>query len=350
MKSDMKKNHPNYTNLTRFLIGAFFLLLIFLSGLIQGQEQITLKEFEVTEQTVRVITNRQVLEQSQTQITFESSPSKEGMHTYLLASQVDDDWAFEQKNGLLELLNTETTHKDYLVFIHGDGKNLMSAVERALEIQTIHKVNVLVYAWPSKDEDLGAIKNFKNSVSNIDASIQLMSAFLEELKSISAITTIFDQHNLTVFHHSLGNYYAEKLVEEGYAGLLSTPFIENLIINAAAVEQEGHSEWLEQINFSQRIFVNSNDDDMSLSGLRVLTKLGRQLGESAKPPLASNAIYVDFTDIVGFPGMGPSHSYYFAPKTMKIEKVKNYYSTIFHGLEPPHLSNQLLVSNTILVE
>jgi hypothetical protein len=108
----------------------------------------------------------------------------------------------------------------------------------------------------------------------------------------------------------------------------------NVIINAAAVEQEGHNLWVEQINFSERIYINSNDDDMSLSGLRFLTKLGRQLGESALEPYATNAIYVNFTDAVGFPGsMGPSHSYYFASVTEKSENIRKYYTTILHGNE-----------------
>ena len=66
----------------------------------------------------------------------------------------------------------------------------------------------------------------------------------------------------------------------------------------------------------------------------MLTKLGRQLGEGPKKVYAQNAVYVNFTEAVGFPGsMGPSHSYYFASITEKSNNIKNYYSDILQGNE-----------------
>lgn len=344
MKRNLKNGSLNYKYFTNFLIGTFLLLMVFLSGILKAQESIQKAQTEITENQVLVVTNRAFIMGNNDQMLFDANLEPEGTHKYLQANLQGEQWFFSEKSNLNSLMDVEPKYDDWLIFVHGDSKTLQSAVQRAFDIQEIHKVNILVYAWPSKDEEVGAIKNFKNSYENVESSAYMFKDFLVEMEDLKNENWNENQ-KLSLFFHSLGNYYIERLVLDGYAANFENAFIENLIINAAAVQQEGHSNWVEKIKFSDRIFINSNDDDLSLSGLRVLTRLGRQLGESAEPPLASNAVYVDFTDIVGFPGMGPSHSYYFAEKTMKIEQVKKYYSTIFHGMEPPHLAEELLVLN-----
>ncbi|MEJ2596515.1 MAG: alpha/beta hydrolase, partial [bacterium] len=336
---------PDYTNLSRFLAGTFLLLLIFLTGLLNSQEVISVDNIDEDDPHVYVITNRALIESDENRLVFSSSPSKDQKHHYFIAQPKDEQWIYQSCPSLKDLLSIETEYQDLLVFVHGDGKTLQAATVRALEIQELYHVNVLVYAWPSRDMELGAIKNFKTSYQNVETSTAMMYDFLSSLESVIHESDLLADHKVTLFYHSLGNYYLEKMVEDGYTNLLADSFADNLVVNAAAVEQAGHHIWLEQIHFADRIIVNSNDDDISLSGLRVLTKLGRQLGESAEKPLASNAIYLDFTDVVGFQGMGPSHSYYFSKKIMKIKEVKDYYMTIFHGEGPPQEMDPILLSH-----
>ena len=339
------QNKPDYTNLSRFLAGTFLLLLIFLTGLLNSQEIISIDEIAVEKPHVYVVTNRALIESHDSMMVFRSAPATDQKHHYFMAQPGEEQWIYAPCPSLNELLSDKLEYRDLLVFVHGDGKTLQSATERAMEIQDLYQVNVLVYAWPSRDMELGAIKNFKTSYQNVETTTSMMFDFLTSLETVIRENDKLDDQKVTLFYHSLGNYYLEKLVEDGYTNLLADSFANNLIVNAAAVEQQGHHIWLEQIHFAERIIVNSNDDDISLSGLRVLTRLGRQLGESAEQPLASNAIYLDFTEVVGFQGMGPSHSYYFAEKIMKIKEVKDYYMTIFHGEGPTHEMDPILLSH-----
>lgn len=292
---------------------------------------------------IHVVTNRNISEIDDKQFIAEAVYNNEGQFTYLTAYGSEDNWTFKEEESMTVMMNQDQLYKDWLVFVHGDSKTMLTAVERAKEIQKLHHVNVLVYSWPSKDPDLSPIANFKNSYSNVELATAYFKEFLlmvDDLKN-SDYNQIGNQ-NMSLFLHSLGNYFLQSMVADGLHTGLDENLFDNLIINAAAVEEKDHHLWVEKLNFSDRVYINSNDDDFSLTGLRILTKLGRQLGENPREPYAENAIYVSFTEAVGFPGsMGPSHSYYFASIPEKSENIKKYYTGIFHGLEAQLTNNQL---------
>jgi len=299
-----------------------------------SQEFVQKGTINQSEDKILIVTNRYIQDEGDKGFAVYPKLSESENHRYLSAQSNAGEWIFQEEKSLSSLFSQQETYTDWVVFIHGDGKNLQTSVLRAREIQKLHKVNVLIYSWPSKDEDMNGIKNFKNSYKNVENSAKQLYSFLSELSELKYSTeNPFQDQNVSLFLHSLGNYYLERLSVEGLLSNIDQNLFNNLIINAAAVEQEGHNIWVEEINFAERIYINSNDDDMSLSGLRFLTRLGRQLGESAMEPFANNAIYVNFTEAVGFPGMGPSHSYYFASVTDRSQNIRKYYTTIFHGNE-----------------
>jgi hypothetical protein len=318
-------------HLATFLI----LAVMFVTGSIQAQEIVMKGLIDSSKDKILVVTNREIHEHDTNGLAVYPKLADKREQLFLVAQEQSEEWIFHQESSLANLINHQVNYTDWVVFIHGDGKSLQASVDRAREIQKLHKVNVLVYSWPSKDDDMNGIRNFKNSYQNVELSTPQFYEFLMELKAVKlSETNPFNGQNLTLFLHSLGNYYLERLAVDGFSVQLNEKFFNNVIINAAAVEQEGHNVWVEQIAFTERIYINSNDDDMSLSGLRFLTRLGRQLGESAEAPYAKNAIYINFTKAVGFPGsMGPSHSYYFATVTDKSSNIRNYYTSILHGNE-----------------
>jgi hypothetical protein len=323
------------------------LIFIVLAQTSIAKETIYLSETPVYQHKIAVVTNRSVIQLNNDSILFESKPDESGHFSYLTASYSEDQWNFKRNNSLAELLNQNFEYENWLIFVHGDGKDLKSAVQRAKEIQKLHHVNVLVYAWPSRNPDLGAIRNFKNSLSNVEKATVHFSEFLHKVEDIrSTKDNSFSSGNLSMFFHSLGNYYLENLVEKNLHADFDQPFIDNLIINAAAVEQEEHYKWVERLNFQYRIYINSNGKDMNLIGLRVFSSMGMQLGEDPEPPLASNAFYVNFTNAVGASlPPGPSHSYFFASVTDESERIKTYYSEIINGLEVDFSNPQMFNTN-----
>ena len=272
----------------------------------------------------------------------------EGHTSYLTASYTESEWHYARNNSIENLIQQEFKHKNWVIFVHGDGKDLKSAIKRAKEIEELHQVNVLAYAWPSRNPDLGAINNFKNSYANVEKATQHFSAFLSKIAHLRETkTSAFSSGNLSMFFHSLGNYYLENLVKNNLQDNFETAFIDNLIINAAAVDQKDHDKWIEQLNFQKRIYINSNGKDMNLIGLRIFSSKKMQLGEDPEMPFASNASYVSFTKAVGASlPPGPSHSYFFASVTAESDRIKTYYTTIINGYEIDFENEDLFYANT----
>lgn len=294
---------------------------------------------------VLIVTNRKFADDNMDSIYFPNQIATNGSLTYLKGHFEGDKLMLQKKSSFDHIVQHKNQLNDWLVFIHGDSKTLLDAAQRAFEIQVKYKVNVIVFSWPSKIEEGSGLKNFKNSRLNVETGSDEFLVFLHEIEEWKSSNPMeFANNNLSIIFHSLGNYYLERLVTNNYIHEIDNSLFDNLIVNAAAVNQEGHHKWLEEINMQERIYVNSNGRDFILRGLRLLTNWSRQLGEALVGEFASNATYVDFTNAVknGFP-IGEMHGYYIGTVSNQSENIRNYYYTIFHGDEAD-LDNQQLFS------
>ena len=221
---------------------------------------------------------------------------------------------------------------DWVLLIHGDSKMPVDAAVRGLEVQNLHGVKVLVYSWPSMMSTQNGLANFKNSRRNVEAGMAQFRELLLLVQKYKHSHIWPEGNSLSLFMHSLGNYYLERAVKENMLEGLDTALFDNIIINAAAVELEGHAEWVGDLDISERIYVIGNAKDFNLRGARLFTKAGKQLGGPIEPPLAPNAIYVDFTEAVGFKlPTWLSHTYFVGEIPRKSANIRNFYTTIFHG-------------------
>ena len=224
---------------------------------------------------------------------------------------------------------------DWLLFVHGDSKTFQQAVMRGFDIQHLYNVNVVVFSWPSRDVDVNGLKNFRISSENVVSSGE---GFIELLKFMKRVRRALDEISpdirLSVFNHSLGNYFIKRLPPElaedhGMKGLF-----DNLVLNAAAVNQENHKQWVEELNFQQRIYITSNRKDFNLKGLHIFTNEGAQLGEKIKGPMAANACYINFSEAVGFRfPTGTTHTYFIGEIPDESMNIKTFYREILHGRE-----------------
>jgi hypothetical protein len=224
-------------------------------------------------------------------------------------------------------------NNDWLVFVHGDNKTFSDAAIRGLKIQNLHHVKVLVFSWPSKTEKGNGIKNFNNSKSNAAAGVVKFKELLlliQEYKNRHQWPE--NPYHLSLFLHSLGNYYLEKLVKDSLLADLDSNLFDNLIINAAAVNQEAHANWVNRLNIQKRIYITSNKQDFSLNGLRIFSNSGKQLGERLKLPVSSGANYINFTKAIGFTlPTSDSHTYFIGRMTSHSVNIKDFYTELFHG-------------------
>jgi hypothetical protein len=286
--------------------------------------------------TIYVITNR-VMDSSKMSPSFLNRVKLDSRLTFL---QV-----IYHGNDSLEIVPMDSTrfiseihgeYNDWLLFVHGDSKTFSQAVLRGFDIQELYNVNVIVFSWPSKDPDINGIKNFKSSRQNVIRSHGHFTSLICLMRSLRQVNPAFQSGaGLSVFFHSLGNFYLENLVKQRKSLCGPPAVFDNLVLNAAAVNQEHHRDWLEQLHIQERIYITSNVSDFNLKGARIFTKDGKQLGEKIKPPLSETADYVNFTKAVGFRfPTWATHTYFIGKIPGESMNIRMFYNDIIHGLEP----------------
>ena len=224
---------------------------------------------------------------------------------------------------------------EYVVFVHGDGKTFLHATVRGLDIQNTYGVQVIVFAWPSRRDDGQVYNNFSTSLENLKLSEKHFIALIDSMALVKESYLKNDsQVRMSLFMHSLGNEYLPQYVA-GEKSHSHPKLFNNLVINAAAVNSKDHHLWVEKLDLQEQIFINSNAKDINLNGLRIISAYGYLMGELLVEPLARNAIYVNFSEAIGFKlPPGRSHTYYIGNHVVKSKHVRSYYSDLFHGLTP----------------
>lgn len=251
-------------------------------------------------------------------------------HANLHIDQLDSSTMLKQMLG----------HKgNWLLFVHGDAKTFEESVWRAMDIAYLYKVNVLLFSWPSKLKGLNGARNFLQSKRTVNRSGDCFNRVLEFVEEFRDINHNFDNDNtLNALFHSLGNLYLENTVKSAQLRNRKTLF-DNLVINAAAVAQKGHKNWVEQLRIQKHLYITANRHDFNLKGAHIFTGAGKQLGERPRHPIAQNANYVLFNKSVGFRFPTPhTHTYFIGEIPDTKPFIKDFYNALFHG-EQVNLKN-----------
>lgn len=313
----------------------FILLVLFVACSVaigQKVESVYSNEFE-SGKTIYSITNRQ-FEQNGNKLNFlnEVTPDTTLLFLKVIFYQPDSlDVNIMSKDDFLS--ETSAILEDWLLFVHGDSKTFEQAVMRGFDIQQIYDVHTLVFSWPTKDPDINGIRNFKNSKLNVIKSLGHFDSLLDFIEIFHDQNRAFAaDKSLSMFMHSLGNSYLQNMVSQKKLAEHQEILFDNVILNAAAVNQQGHNTWVEQVAFQNSLFITSNRKDFNLKGVRIFTKDGKQLGEVVEMPLAQNAQYVQFTEAVGFrTPTGSTHTYFIGDVVGESKNIREFYSKLFHG-------------------
>lgn len=303
---------------------------------VHGQtENITYRDHPYTDSTILLITNRLCNTEQNTTCTFSNFIDLNNPVKIFKFGFSESNCRCNLIEDVYELNSILDSDKDLLFFVHGDGKTVEGAALRALEIQKIHNINVIVFSWPSKIDKVNGLKNFKNSVDNVEFGLSKFKELIllvQELRQLQE--TLGGKNKISLFLHSLGNYYIELAAKYGLLNDINDYIIDNLIINAAAINRVGHDEWLDQLNFQKNIYIINNNRDFNLRGVQVFTKAKKQLGKRLKLPLSENAKYINFSKAIGFKfPTHITHTYFMGKITNDSENIKLFYSKLFHGEE-----------------
>ena len=283
------------------------------------------------ESSVYIMTNQHVIQRDT--ITFSCGDFIESSFPELWKATYHhlDSITYEKMDSVTFLKEMEKEGGDWLMFVHGAGKTFERAIWRAFDINHFHGINVVVFSWPASNPREKPLKDLKGSLKRVPLSrrhlkesILLMQQFRERPYNQGT--------KFSLLLHSMGNMFLEQMIDSGEMNGLHPQLFDNLIINAAAVNQKDHKRWVEQLDIQKRIYVTTNKGDVNLLGVQLFTKYGKQLGEKIKSPPALNANYVNFTDAIGFelpPGV--SHTYFIAEKAEAHPEIFEFYQQIFHG-------------------
>lgn len=314
-----------------FVSGFIYILLNV--PVISGQAEVSGKPSDAFSDKLFVVSNRVVDTLPDGSVVFTNEVDTSGKLKYLIADGEFRNFVTTGFPDLKTLLENPAPYKDWAAWVHGDGQTFEISLKRAKEIQSIHKVNLIVFAWPTQEPGKGPIGNFKNSSRNALLTAPALHEFLDELDEYrkTEFNRIGSGH-LSLFFHSLGCYLLKEALDMGYLHDIPEGSFDNLVINAAATNSDGHADWVQKLQLQQRLYIAFNDKDLNLAGLRVLSSQGYQLGERPFAPLAGNATYLDFTRAVGsrFP-TGATHSYYFDLMTEISNNIRETYTILLEG-------------------
>jgi hypothetical protein len=324
----------------------FFKLFVFSMSLlanIPGKSQDTISEEQQGReaQELFVITNR-TLDTTKGSIPFLCTVREENSLSFLhVDCAFDDSLMLTKLDSAIFFRNLSKWSSDWVVFIHGDSKTFEKAVKRAIKMQELYEVRVILFSWSSKDPKIGGGENFRRSHYNVKASMQHFNILLSTLYNWKTNEkSYFEDHNLSLFLHSLGNFYLLCQTHGQNNNVGDHILFNNLIINAAAVQQKHHKVWVERLNMQQDIYIIHNRQDVNLKGARLILRHGKQLGEKPKRPLAENARYISFSHAIGFRfPTHTTHTYFVNSIPSENDAIRSFYDTLLRG-ETPDLENK----------
>jgi hypothetical protein len=239
-----------------------------------------------------------------------------------------NQWIAVPYASLTELLNIKKDFNNLVVFTEGLGKTFTSGMDRATQLMRLYNVDELFFDWPTERPYLKPGKNIKATCVEAPKIAKPFAAFIEDFQTYKT------QHSekfktTTLLNHSMGNLLLMYDLQNDYLKNIHPNFFDNVIVNAACVNQKNHKIWLDKLSFSKNIYLTINDKDRNLRGARILFK-ARQLGESPQPEFCKNVNYVDFSEVLSI-----EHNYFLMqPVLIQKPYLKTFYADIFEGKIP----------------
>ena len=139
---------------------------------VQGKSPDTTTQQEHNKQELFVITNRSV-DSTKHPIPFLCTVREDKKLSFLCVNSATDDSLKATKlDSVVFFRELTKIPTDWVVFVHGDSKTFEKAVQRAIKMQELYQLRVILFSWSSRDPSLGGGENFRRSHYNVRASMQ----------------------------------------------------------------------------------------------------------------------------------------------------------------------------------
>jgi hypothetical protein len=249
---------------------------------------------------------------------------------YFVATSLSGKWVVFEETDAKNALKYFPEEKNFVFFVHGDGKTFPLTLQRSQALANNYKVHVVAFDYPSLKEGYSGLRNFYNSRKNVKKSTAHFWKFMEDLKLVfTDPASRFYQANRTLFAHSLGNYLLMKTMQnKNLENRQNIAWVDNTLLNAGAVKQTRHRKWVNKMDYQKRIYITSNKNDYTLKGAMLIT-FSKQMGGNIKKTNSSEAVYINFTNTSGPYNNcwleknlleSPSHFYFFYNEVLNGEE------------------------------
>ncbi len=271
---------------------------------------------------IMIVTNRPVKKGESGKYYLENDIERYRKVTYLLASCTGEKWLIQILPDFLSAIQHVDVGQDLLLFVHGHGKTFCESITRAYQTHNRYDVPLILFDWPSENN------NFNKSIARVRRCGENFYNLLLNLKEYREHTMDKDQH-ISLFAHSLGNYYISHLVVNGNWQYIKEPLFENVIFNAPAIQAKNHGEIVSRLKIGKRYYVAFNHNDKVLRGAQLIT-WSAMLGNVAMKPKNEKVRYVNFTDIAE-----KEHTYFAGYHEFEYNNkgLFYFYNTAVHGGE-----------------
>jgi hypothetical protein len=119
---------------------------------------------------VYVLSNRETSFQNNTYAAL-NKVKKSTSLDFITATSIDDSLQITKVDSVDFLSEISGLADNWLVFVHGDAKTLEQSIIRGFDMQQLYNINVLVFSWPSKDNEIYGARNFKKSQGHVAESL-----------------------------------------------------------------------------------------------------------------------------------------------------------------------------------
>lgn len=179
-----------------------------------------------------------------------------------------------------------------------------------------YDVQLFTFRWPSQGWLVGyPLKNAQEARKPLKICLEKFQRYTKQNNIRSSL-----------FVHSMGNIVLQNFLQE-YDNFLHENLFENIILNAADSDFQGHEKWVHKIDFAKRIYVTFNNCDRVLRVSQIFKNQGKerlgQLGYVANSP----ATYIDFSQSAA----SFNHEYFRRYPPHESLKIKRFFYEALRG-------------------
>jgi len=261
------------------------------------------------------------------QTRFMSEERGDDHLNYFLVFLQNGQWNVWRTSFKTAMAAMNSKNRDWVVYTEGFGKIFTTGIYRGLKMTMQYGVNVLYLDYPSFSTSKKMMGNYYFALDNAKQSGEDFAPVFDTLKLYREAGKM-GTGNLTLFFHSMGNNMIREMVQQDkIAAINNAKWVDNIVLNSACVPQKGHAVWVDQIGFADRIYINYNPKDATLSGAHFMS-LKTQLGQAQANDRSKRAVYVNFNTLCN-----RNHSNFLsllAHKPVSPAAIA-YYDILFHG-------------------